>query len=168
MDFFEKVSEGFNDLVNGMQDTVQTITDTVSETVSGMGDSVTYITSGQFFTDFVNDVLMWVIIAVVAIVVLGAVFDGVRQKIRGLDVSLLGVAFVWIGYKVDGLPMLGSISDPLYALGVSLFVLGIIIFVIVKIVRHNKKRRERQKVRRQVQREDERRFQKELARRDDY
>lgn len=84
--------------------------------------------------NFTSKMFITIIIAVIVLVLLNTVFDSVRRVIRGLDVSAVGGLFMWISYKLPDFVFIRNLKDPFMKLGVALLVVGIILFIVFKVI----------------------------------
>ena len=96
-----------------------------------------------------SKLILYIIVGIVVIVIISLLLEGVKQFIRGLDTAALGGLFLWLGYKANDIPLIKATSSLLLAAGGTLFVVGILVFVITRVFRRRrvarKVNRERQK-----------------------
>lgn len=81
---------------------------------------------------------VYIVLLIVAVVLIGALLDGVRNMIKGLDTSLLGGLLVWIGYKVKDVPDAAGASTLIYVIGGTLIASGILVFILTRMYRHKR------------------------------
>lgn len=120
--------------------------DSIKNALSGVGETVTTKVSEfdweklipQDLFDkwdaFTTKLFITIIVAVVVLVLINTVFDSVRRVIRGLDVAAVGGLFVWISYKIPDFVFIRNLKDPSMKLGVALIAVGLILFVVFKII----------------------------------
>lgn len=125
----------------------------VKEGITSIGDKAQYVISGSAWDDFKMNVLLWVVVAIVAIILICTLFDGVRRAIRGLDVAAIGGLFIWIGTKIPDVPLLNDLKAPALYLGLGLVVLGVIVFIIAKTV--GRKRQKKKDAKKRSKLEDQ-------------
>ena len=114
----------------------------VAEKANQAVDTAQYFTSGEFWNDFVMGGLKFIFIAIVALVLFNALFNGVYRFIRGLDVAAIGGVFTWFAIKIHDIPVVCQMSKPLLLLGLGMIVLGILIFIVFRWWGKRKVRRE--------------------------
>lgn len=138
----------------------------VKEGIAGVGEKAQYVISGSAWDDFKMNVLLWVVVAIVAIILITAIFDGVRRVIRGLDVAAIGGLFIWISTKIPDLPLLNDLKAPAMYIGLGLVVIGLIVFVFSKTVgrqrQKTKEKKTRSKLESQIRQELEEKIRAEL------
>lgn len=88
--------------------------------------------------DFPMQWYVYIVLLIVAVVLIGALLDGVRNMIKGLDTSLLGGLLVWIGYKVKDVPDAAGASTLIYVIGGTLIASGILVFILTRLYRHKR------------------------------
>lgn len=93
---------------------------------------------------------LYIILGIVVIVIISVLLDGVRKYIRGLDTAALGAIFLWLGYQAAENPLFRSLSGLLLLIGGTLFVTGIIVFIIIRLI----KRKRMEKRNMAIQREE--------------
>ena len=103
---------------------------------------------------------VYIILGIVAIMIISVLLDGVRKYIRGLDTAALGAIFLWLGYEATGNPLFRSLSGLLLLIGGTLFVTGIVLFIIIMLIK--RKRAEKRNL--AIQREETARQREEAAR----
>lgn len=81
---------------------------------------------------------VYIVLLIVAVVLIGALLDGVRNMIKGLDTSILGGLLVWIGYKVKDVPDAAGASTLIYVIGGTLIASGILVFILTRVYRHKR------------------------------
>lgn len=85
-----------------------------------------------------SKIIMYMVIAIAVIVIIGVLLDGVRRFIRGLDTAVLGGIFLWIAYKSWNIPVISALAEYLLAAGATLVAVGLIVFIINRIVRRKR------------------------------
>lgn len=88
--------------------------------------------------DFPMQWYVYIVLLIVAVVLIGALLDGVRNMIKGLDTSILGGLLVWIGYKVKDVPDAAGASTLIYVIGGTLIASGILVFILTRLYRHKR------------------------------
>lgn len=92
----------------------------------------------QWVTDkwdaFTHGFLLKLVIAIIIIVLITTLFDGVRRVIRGLDVAAIGGIFYYLGSKVPDIILIRSLIKPLHIIGMILMAVGVVIFIVFKIL----------------------------------
>ena len=88
---------------------------------------------------FESKLVLYIIIGVAAIVIVNLLLDGVRKFIRGLDTAALGALLIFLGYKASEVKLVSVLSHLLYLIGGTLLVLGILIFVIMRLIKSKRK-----------------------------
>lgn len=81
---------------------------------------------------------VYIVLLIVAVVLIGALLDGVRNMIKGLDTSILGGLLIWIGYKVKDVPDAAGASTLIYVIGGTLIASGILVFILTRVYRHKR------------------------------
>ena len=91
---------------------------------------------------FETKLMLYIILGVAALVIVNLLLDGIRRYIRGLDSAALGALLIFLGYKASEFKLVGVLTNLLYLIGGTLFVLGILIFIIMIMIkrRRNTKR----------------------------
>ena len=87
---------------------------------------------------FESKLMLYIIIGVVALVIVNLLLDGVRKFIRGLDTAALGALFIFLGYKASEFQLVNVLTNLLYLIGGTLFALGILIFIIMRVVKRKR------------------------------
>ena len=86
-------------------------------------------------------VILFIVAGIVLIVLIGLLIDGIRKYIRGLDTAALGGLLLWLGYKNSENAATQSLSELMYIVGATLLVTGLLVFIIIKIIRHKHKQK---------------------------
>ncbi len=81
---------------------------------------------------------LFVIGAIVVLVIVNLLLDGIRKYIRGLDTAALGGILIWVGYKASGLAMISVVTKLLYLIGGTLLVVGLLVFILSKLFRRKR------------------------------
>ena len=81
---------------------------------------------------------LYIIAGVIALVIVNLLLDGIRRYIRGLDTAALGALLIFVGYKAAELKLVSVLSNLLYLVGGTLFITGILIFVIKTIIKRKR------------------------------
>ncbi len=81
---------------------------------------------------------LYIIAGVIALVIVNLLLDGVRKYIRGLDTAALGALLIFVGYKAAEIKLVSVLSNLLYLVGGTLFITGILIFVIKTIIKRKR------------------------------
>ena len=81
---------------------------------------------------------VYIVLLIGAVVLIGALLDGVRNMIKGLDTSILGGLLIWIGYKVKDVPDAAGASTLIYVIGGTLIASGILVFILTRVYRHKR------------------------------
>ena len=97
---------------------------------------------GAKASGFESKLMLYIVLGVVALVIVNLLLDGIRKFIRGLDTAALGAIFIFLGYKASEFKLVSALTNLLYLVGGTLFILGIIIFIIMKAIRRKKVARE--------------------------
>jgi hypothetical protein len=84
---------------------------------------------------FESKLVLYIIAGVVALVIVNLLLDGIRKFIRGLDTAALGALLIFLGYKASEFKLVSVLTNLLYLIGGTLFVLGILIFIIMSMIR---------------------------------
>ena len=81
---------------------------------------------------------LYIVAGVIALVIVNLLLDGIRKYIRGLDTAALGALLIFVGYKAAELKLVSVLSNLLYLVGGTLFITGILIFVIKTIIKRKR------------------------------
>lgn len=90
---------------------------------------------------FKGKLIFYIIVGIVALVIISALLDGIKKYIRGLDTAALGALLIWLGYESNKIALVKSLSDLLYLVGGTLVVVGLLLFIIIKIIRAKRRAR---------------------------
>ena len=101
-----------------------------------MYNLISYVGNSQKGLEF--KLMLYIILGLVVLVVVSLLLDGIRKAIRGLDIAALGALIAWCGYQASNMAMVSVLSGLLYLVGGTLFALGLIAFVFLKIYRHKR------------------------------
>lgn len=115
-----------------MKETLANLAGKATDMAQTVKEFLQYFSSGDAWHDFVMHAILYLVIGIVAFVLVNTVFDSVRNFIRGLDVTLIGAAIAFIGFKLKDIPLLNEFSNPMLIIGGILAVLGLILFVVFK------------------------------------
>ena len=85
--------------------------------------------------------ILYIIVGIIVIVIVSVLLEGVRKVIRGLDTAALGALFFWLATKLDNVPVVAELARYLYAAGATLFIVGILVFIITKLFGRRRRRR---------------------------
>ncbi len=88
--------------------------------------------------EFESKLMLYIVLGVVALVIVNLLLDGIRRFIRGLDTAALGALFIFLGFKASEFKLVSALTNLLYLIGGTLFVLGIIIFIIMTMIRRRR------------------------------
>lgn len=103
---------------------------------------------GEVFGDIKTKFIVYTILGIIVIVIISLLLDGVRKYIRGLDTAALGALLLFVGYKTYSIPLISTVAK-LLLVGGTLFVVGILVFVIFRLI----KRKHNERVRNKIQQE---------------
>ena len=81
---------------------------------------------------------LYIVAGVIVLVIVNLLLDGIRKSIRGLDTAALGALLIFVGYKAAELKLVSVLSNLLYLVGGTLFITGILIFVIKTIIKRKR------------------------------
>ena len=81
---------------------------------------------------------LYIVAGVIVLVIVNLLLDGIRKYIRGLDTAALGALLIFVGYKAAELKLVSVLSNLLYLVGGTLFITGILIFVIKTIIKRKR------------------------------
>ncbi len=81
---------------------------------------------------------LYIVAGVIVLVIVNLLLDGIRKYIRGLDTAALGALLIFLGYKAAELKLVSVLSNLLYLVGGTLFITGILIFVIKTIIKRKR------------------------------
>lgn len=98
---------------------------------------------------FKGKLIFYIIVGIVALVIISALLDGIKKYIRGLDTAALGALLIWLGYESNKIALVKSLADLLYLVGGTLVVVGLLLFIIIKIIRAKRRARNRYKAKHQ-------------------
>lgn len=90
---------------------------------------------------FKSKLILYIILGIVAIVIVSLLLDGIRKYIRGLDTAALGALLIWLGYQADKVALVRTLSDLLYLVGGTLAVVGLLVFIIMRMIKGKRKAR---------------------------
>ena len=96
-------------------------------------------TLGAKASAFESKLMLYIILGVVALVIVNLLLDGVRKYIRGLDTAALGALFIFLGYKASEFKLVSVLTNLLYLIGGTLFVLGTLVFIVMRLIRGRRK-----------------------------
>ena len=82
--------------------------------------------------------VLFIILGIVVIVIISLLLDGIRKAIRSLDIAALGALLVWCGFKASDIAIVEVVSSLLYLIGGTLFAVGLMAFVLLKVIRHKR------------------------------
>jgi cell division protein FtsN len=86
-----------------------------------------------------SKLMLYIVAGIVILVVINLLLDSVRKYIRGLDTAALGVLFLWLGYESTKLNLISALANLLFLVGGTLLAMGIIIFVIIRLIKRSRK-----------------------------
>ena len=81
---------------------------------------------------------LYIVAGVIVLVIVNLLLDGVRRYIRGLDTAALGALLIFLGYKAAEIKLVSVLSNLLYLVGGTLFVTGVLIFIIRTIIKRKR------------------------------
>ena len=84
---------------------------------------------------------LYIVIGIVVLVILNTLIDGIRRHIRGLDTAALGALFIFLGYKAAGVKVVSILANLLYLVGGTLVAVGLLLFIILKLFRRDRKKK---------------------------
>ena len=84
---------------------------------------------------------LYIVIGIVVLVILNTLIDGIRRHIRGLDTAALGALFLFLGHKAAGVKLISVLSNLLYLVGGTLVAVGLLLFIILKLFRRDRKKK---------------------------
>ena len=116
-----------------------------------MFDSILGALSSEVMA-FKIQVIVFVILGTIALVLLGLLLDLIKKYIRGLDTAALGIILIIVG-KIAESRVVKGVSELLYLIGGTLIVSGIILFIIIKSIRHKRRVRKAEKEREMAERD---------------
>ena len=87
---------------------------------------------------FESKLMLYIIGSVLALVIINLLLDGIRKFIRGLDTAALGALLIWIGHKASTLSLVSVLTNLLYLIGGTLFISGVLIFIIMTMIKHKR------------------------------
>ena len=87
---------------------------------------------------FETKLMLYIVLGVAALVIVNLLLDGIRRYIRGLDSAALGALLIFLGYKASEFKLVAVLTNRLYLIGGTLFVLGILIFIIMLTVKRKR------------------------------
>ena len=112
------------------------ISDKASSAATAVGDGLENTIQevfGDRWHSFTQGVLLKLVIIVIAIVLITTLFDSIRRIIRGLDVAAIGGLFFYLGCKVPDVVLLRELIKPLKTIGLILFGVGVVLFIVFKV-----------------------------------
>ena len=98
---------------------------------------------------FKGKLILYIVAGIVVLVIISLLLDGIRKYIRGLDTAALGALLIWLGYEANKFALVKSLSDLLYLVGGTLVVVGLLVFIIIKLIRGKRKARDKYKAKHQ-------------------
>ena len=87
---------------------------------------------------FETKLALYIVAGVIALVIVNLLLDGIRRYIRGLDTAGLGAILIFLGYKASEIKLVSVLSNLLYLVGGTLFVSGIIVFIIMLMIKRKR------------------------------
>ena len=81
---------------------------------------------------------LYIVAGVIVLVIVNLLLDGIRKYIRGLDTAALGALLIFLGYKAAEIKLVSVLSNLLYLVGGTLFVTGVLIFIIKTIIKRKR------------------------------
>ena len=91
--------------------------------------------AGDKLDAFRTKLIIYIVIGIVIIVIISLLLDGIRKIIRGLDIAALGALFLWLGIKSKNVILINVASRYLLAAGGTLFIIGLLVFLILRLIR---------------------------------
>lgn len=82
---------------------------------------------------------LYIVAGIVILVIINLLLDSVRKYIRGLDTAALGALFLWLGYESTKLNLISALANLLFLVGGTLLAMGILIFVIIRLIKRSRK-----------------------------
>ena len=102
---------------------------------------------------FKSKLILYIIVGIVALVIISVLLDGIKKYIRGLDIAALGALLFWLGTVSNKYALVKALSDLLYLVGGTLVVVGLLVFIIIKLVRGKRRARRKQAMRQEAEKE---------------
>lgn len=93
---------------------------------------------------FKTKLILYIIIGIIVLVVISVLLDGIKKYIRGLDTAALGALLIWLGSISNKYALVKTLSDLLYLVGGTLVVVGLLVFVVIKVRRGKRRARKKQ------------------------
>ena len=90
---------------------------------------------------FKGKLILYIILGITAVVIISVLLDGIKKYIRGLDTAALGGLLIWLGYEANKIALVRTLSDLLYLVGGTLVVVGLIVFIIIRMIKGKRKAR---------------------------
>ena len=81
---------------------------------------------------------LYIVAGVIVLVIVNLLLDGIRKYIRGLDTAALGALLIFLGYKAAEIKLVSVLSNLLYLVGGTLFIAGIIVFIIMMMIKRKR------------------------------
>ena len=81
---------------------------------------------------------LYIVAGVIVLVIVNLLLDGIRKYIRGLDTAALGALLIFLGYKAAEIKLVSVLSNLMYLVGGTLFVTGVLIFIIKTIIKRKR------------------------------
>lgn len=85
--------------------------------------------------------MLYIVLGIIAIVVVSLLLDGIRRYIRGLDTAALGALLIWAGYQASKIKIISVVTNLLYLIGGTLVAVGLLAFILLKIIRRKRARK---------------------------
>ena len=79
-----------------------------------------------------SKLMLYIIAGIVILVIINLLLDSVRK-------SALGVLFLWLGYESTKLNLISALANLLFLVGGTLLAMGILIFVILRLIKRSRK-----------------------------
>ena len=87
---------------------------------------------------FETKLALYIVAGVIVLVIVNLLLDGIRRYIRGLDTAGLGAILIFLGYKASTVKLVSVLSNLLYLVGGTLFIAGIIVFIIMMMIKRKR------------------------------
>lgn len=87
--------------------------------------------------------ILYIIVGIIALVIINLLLDSIRKFIRGLDTAALGAVLIWLGFEAKKLTIVKAVSDLLLLIGWTLVIVGLLVFILIKLFRGKRNRRKR-------------------------
>ena len=102
---------------------------------------------------FKSKLILYIIVGIVALVIISVLLDGIKKYIRGLDTAALGALLIWLGSVSNKYALVKTLSDLLYLVGGTLVAVGLLVFIIIKVIRGKRRARKKQAVKQAAEKE---------------